>query len=178
MEELKNSKILTKSEQLEFIEELFHEDSNFSKKKLETKLLYRATRDGDISRIFHRICDNIKDTITLVKTKKWYIFGGYASESWDGNAYKKDDKAFCFSIDLKKKYNSKKTSNSIYCSLGIGPCFGDAFFWVNNRCFSEGGVITEKLNTCYDNQKEEKEINNGQQKFEIEEVEVFQVIFS
>ena len=36
MEELKNSKILTKSEQLEFIEELFHEDSNFSKKKLET----------------------------------------------------------------------------------------------------------------------------------------------
>ena len=174
---MEDSKILTKPEQLKFIEKLFKDDSNFEKKNLETKLLYRATRDSDISRIFHKMCDNIKDTITLVKTKKGYIFGGYTSETWDGNNYKKDDKAFCFSIDLKKKYNNKKTNNSIYCSLGIGPCFGDAFFWVNNRCFSEGGVVTEKPNTCYDNQEGKNEINNGDQKFEIEEVEVFQVIF-
>ena len=48
---MEDSKILSKPEQLQFIEKMFNEDNNFTKKKLETKLLYRATRDGDISRI-------------------------------------------------------------------------------------------------------------------------------
>ena len=178
-EELKkiNSKILTTPEQFHFIEKLINEDNNLTIKKLELKLLYRATRDGGSSLQFHKKCDDINNTITLVKTKTGYIFGGFTTKKWNGNEYKNDDKAFCFSFDLNKKYNSKKTNNSIYCSRGIGPCFGDAFFWVNNNCFSEGGVITE-FNICYDNQKEKNEINNGQQKFAIEEVEVFQTNLS
>ena len=51
------------------------------------------------------------------------------------------------------------------------------FFWVFNRCFEEGGVITEELNKNYDNQKEKYEINNGKDKFIVEDYEVFEVKF-
>ena len=127
MEELKemNSKILTKPEEFKFLEKIFKEQTE---KKPKLNLLYRATRDTDNGLIFHKKCDNIKDTLTLVKTKTGNIFGGFTSETWDGNNYKKDNDAFCFSIDLRKKYNSKKTDNAIYSTRSYGPCFGDAFF--------------------------------------------------
>ena len=48
-------------------------------KKME--LLYRATRDGPTSDIFHRKCDNQGATICLYKNDK-SIFGGYSSISW------------------------------------------------------------------------------------------------
>ena len=96
-----DSKILTKPEEYNFLEKIFQEKT---KKKFKPNLLFRATRDTDNCLIFHKKCDNIKDTLTLVKTKTGNIFGGYASETWNGNNYKKDDEAFCFSIDLKKVY--------------------------------------------------------------------------
>ena len=68
-----NSKILTKPEEFKFLEQLFKEQT---KKKFKPNLLYRATRDKDIGLIFHKKCDNIKDTLTLVKTKTGNIFGG------------------------------------------------------------------------------------------------------
>ena len=172
MEEM-DSKILSNPEDFKFLKKIFKEKN----KKFKPNLLYRATRDGDNCLIFHKKCDDIKDTLTLVKTKTGNIFGGYTSETWKGNNYKKDDNAFCFSIDLKKVYNSKKTDNAIYSTRSYGPCFGDAFFWVLNRSFSEGGVITEELNKNYDGQQEKNEINNGKDKFMIEDFEVFEVKF-
>jgi hypothetical protein len=49
------------------------------------KLCWRATRDGWASSTFHSNCDNKKPTVTLVKVGS-YIFGGYATESWDGKS--------------------------------------------------------------------------------------------
>ena len=48
-----------------------------------TKLCWCATRDGWSSSTFHSKCDNKKPTVTLVKVGS-YIFGGYATESWEG----------------------------------------------------------------------------------------------
>ena len=44
--------------------------------------LYRATRDGSDSNIFHNKCDNQGPTICLCKNDKGSIFGGYISSSW------------------------------------------------------------------------------------------------
>ena len=145
-------------------------------KKFNLNLLYRATRNGDSDSSFHKICDNIKDTITLVKTKTGLIFGGYTNETWNGNGtYKKDDKAFCFSINLKKRYNNKKTDKSIYCYNSYGPCFGDALFFIYDNCLSKGGFMNDGLNNRYDNQNKENEINEGKGEFGVEEVEVFKI---
>ena len=88
---MEDSKILTKPEEFKFLAKIFKEQNNETKKKFKPNLLFRATRDGDNGLIFHKKCDNIKDTLTLVKTKTGNIFGGYTSETWNGNNYKKDD---------------------------------------------------------------------------------------
>ena len=174
-----DSNILTKFEDYQFIEKIYRiNDENFINKKLKMKLLYRVSRDGDSSSTFHQKCDNIKDTITLVKTKNDLIFGGYTNETWNGdNIYKKDDKAFCFSLDLKRKYNNKKTDYSIKCYKGYGPCFGCALFWIYDNCLSKGGFMNDGLNQNYDNQMEENEINFGNGKFKVTDVEVYEAKF-
>ena len=124
-----DSKILTKAEEFEFIEKAYKNNDELLKNKIfKPKLLYRASKDGDSASTFHNKCDNIKGTLTLVKTKKGFIFGGFTDETWDGNDYKKDDNAICFSIDLKKIYKSKKTNKAIRCLSGCGPIFGKYIF--------------------------------------------------
>ena len=72
-------------------------------------LLYRATRDGDSTNSFHNKCNNIRGTLMIVKTSKGFIFGGYTNEIWNEDKnYRKDDDAFCFSLNLNKIYKSKK----------------------------------------------------------------------
>lgn len=178
MKSVIDSKILAKFEDYQFIEKIYRDsDKNFINKKLKMKLLYRVSRDGDGSSTFHQKCDNIKDTVTLVKTKNDLIFGGYTNETWNGDGYKKDDKAFCFSIDLKKKYNNKKTDLSIYCNKGYGPSFGNALFWIYDNCLSKGGFMNDGLNQRYDNQIKENEINFGNGKFKVTDVEVYEAKF-
>ena len=47
------------------------------------KLCWRASRDGWAASIFHSKCNYQKPTVTLVKVGI-YTFGGYATESWEG----------------------------------------------------------------------------------------------
>ena len=54
---------------------------NFTK-----KLCWRATRDGWSAWRFHLYCDYKKQTITIVKVGQ-YVFGGYATASWEGEIY-------------------------------------------------------------------------------------------
>ena len=173
-----DSKILTKAEDLKFIENAYkNNDQLLMKRTFKPKLLFRATKDGDSASIFHNKCDNIRHTLTLVKTNNGFIFGGYTSENWNGSAiHKKDDKAFCFSIDLQKIYKNKKTDKSIYCDNSRMSVFGYYFFVVYNNCLSKGGMMNDGLNNSYDNQLKKNEINNGEQYFGITEVEVFEII--
>ncbi|XP_028408702.1 uncharacterized protein LOC114531261 [Dendronephthya gigantea] len=46
-------------------------------------ICWRATRDGWSASTFHGNCDHKKPTVTIIKTGQ-YIFGGYATESWEG----------------------------------------------------------------------------------------------
>ena len=173
-----DSKILTKAEDFEFIENAYkNNDKLLMNKIFKPKLLYRVTRDGDTATAFHNKCDNIRGTLTLVKTKKGLIFGGYTNETWDSSGnYKKDDNAFCFSIDLKKIYKSKKTNKSIRCLSDHGPIFGNYIFCIYNNCLSKGGMMNDGLNESYDGQQKANEINNGEQYFGVIEVEVFEII--
>ena len=175
-----DSKILTKPEEFEFIEKALKNNENLLKNKIfKPKLLYRATKDGDSSEVFHKKCDNIKGTLTLIKTKKAFIFGGYTNMNWiDNDSYYKnrtDDDAFCFSIDLKKIYKSTKTNCSIQCDKNYGPIFGSIFFRINNNCLINGGKMDETINRYYEGQQKENEINNGEKSFGIIEVEVFDI---
>ena len=85
------------------------EDFNFFNKKLakgkNLKLIFRMTRDGSESGTFHNMCDHIKNTITLVMSEDGNIFGGFASIPWTSElGYKKDEKAYLFSLAQQSMY--------------------------------------------------------------------------
>jgi len=44
--------------------------------------IYRASKDGFSSLAFHTKCDNHTNTLTIVKSKTGYIFGGYTNIPW------------------------------------------------------------------------------------------------
>jgi hypothetical protein len=76
---------------------------------MQFSLLYRGSRDGWMFKDFHQRCDNQGPTLTLFKSSKEKICGGYTSISWntDGTNHV-DNSAFLFSVSLKKKYLSEK----------------------------------------------------------------------
>ena len=54
--------------------------------------------------MIHAKIDNQGPTITIIKTRKGKIFGGFASVSWDtSDSGKVDNDAFLFSVDLAMK---------------------------------------------------------------------------
>ncbi len=71
------------------------EPPEFAKKLVEWlpttgkwSVCWRGTRDGMTSSAFHSRCDMKKPTLTIVKViknNKNLVFGGYATESWDGS---------------------------------------------------------------------------------------------
>ena len=108
--------------------------------------------------------------------KKGYKFGGFTCESWDGNGDKKDTNAFCFSLNKNKIYNWKKGKSSIFASPESGPVFGNCIFELKDQFLEMGGLCSEDY--FYDNQESQCEVNGEEEQFEVEEVEVFSVLFS
>ena len=54
-----------------------------TKKKIKnSKLLYRASRDGFLSSAFHKKCDNNGPTLVFIKSNEFY-FGGFNSSHWE-----------------------------------------------------------------------------------------------
>ena len=87
--------------------------------------MYRATENGDRPSDFHRFCDNKGPTLTIFKSTKGYIFGGFTLVNWDSSGnYKPDPDAFVFSLNQKKIFRIKDDKNAIQCNSGNGPTFG------------------------------------------------------
>ena len=154
--------------------------SNGKIKKIN--LLYRATRDGDNLLSFNNKCANKGPTISLIQTKKGRRFGGFSNAEWKAvkaNQLIKDNTAFLFSLDNMEKYNILKPKLAI-------RCYRSLYFLSYGNNGDYDGISLE------DNFKENKGIENhssrvynvpsdfclsGGKKFDVEEVEVFQILF-
>jgi hypothetical protein len=101
---------------------------------------YPATRDGFGSRDFHSKCDRHRNTLTIFKAKHGsYIFGGFASVSWDiKGSFKTDRTAFVFSLTnkdntpLKMKIDPNRHEYAIFCHFEYGPSFGNDILIINH----------------------------------------------
>ena len=101
--------------------------SRLNKSVKELKKLYQATIDGDGPINFHSRCDNIPNTLVLIKSAGNRRFGGFASEIWESptsGKYKDDKNSFLFSLDKQKIYSYKNDGKAIRCRKDYGPCFG------------------------------------------------------
>ena len=176
-----NSSIM-KSEDFELLKTAI--ESRIKKEINELKKLYQATMDGEDVSFFHKICDNIPNTLILIKSEGNRRFGGFTSEYWESSIKTKYDKnAFLFSLDKKKIYKCKKDNYSICCSSVNGPCFG----FGNTIKIGKNPLKEKSLRTYETNPQCSYEFDGDNNalsedgKFEgifAKDYEVFQVIFS
>ena len=157
---------------------------------IRLNLIYRASRDGDLAKDFHFKCDFIGPNITIIKTNKQYIFGGFTIKTWkhlfkdvinedpECGTELKDEQAFGFSLNKGKIYeNGKPDEGIIYCNSNYGPCFKNFFFKIFDKCFENGGICGTMKESNFVGMEQEFEINGGEQYFIVEEIEVFQIAF-
>ena len=94
------------------------------------KLLFRGSRDGMTSKVFHDKCDNQGPTLSLFRNEKGHIFGGYASiSSTNSGENKNADESFLFSLTniyntQPTKFPSKNEGKEVYHDKDFGPVFG------------------------------------------------------
>ena len=146
-------------------------------KPLSFDLIYKATRDGDDVKDFHKLCDEISPSLTIVRAKNGNRFGGYTSVALTKNASDQainDPNAFVFSIDKKYKYNTNNPSYAIRSMASRGPCFGDGCpFYIGNKFLTN--------NSSYSNPSNDYNcppyVLTGAQYFTVDELEVYKVNF-
>ena len=141
-------------------------------KNIKYKKLYRATEDGDKTSDFHRLCDGQGPTLTIGRTKKGNIFGGFTMAVWSSNGdYTSDPSAFVFSLNQKKYFRTQVEKNSIACQANYGPKFGSNHaIEIANNCLSSSQNYSA-ANTSYGNNLGLTE----KERFSLNELEVFLV---
>ena len=171
------SKIIKNENEIKFvIEEIKKIISSID----ETKLLYRATRDGCSIEEFHSRCDSYQNTLMIVQTTKGFKFGGFTSVGWNDKkgANIHDKNAFCFSINLNKIYNIKKPEHAMHLqSHDCRPSFGvDKYVFIIQQNFLTSTENYVEKMVDYKGESKALEINGGDERFGISELEVFQFI--
>ena len=144
-----------------------------NKKNIKYRIIYRSNIDGDSANNFHEKCDKIKNTLILIKASGNKRFGGFTTETWDGNDVdKKDNNCFIFSIDKMKIYDVIEGQNAINCNPDLGPVFLSQIKLLD-KFFTQGGTTSKKGKNF--NTTEDFEITEGAEKFGVQEVEVYQI---
>ena len=146
------------------------------------KLVYRASVDGFSARNFHEKCDEKKNVLVLISTRKSYIFGGFSEHGWNSSSgWVLDKNAFIFSfknhVNLPLKLKCSRQNHSIGCNANYGPVFGRDLIISDN---SNRNVLSSShighsyehlLYTCESN--EAKTFLAGSHMFQTSQIEVF-----
>ena len=158
-------------------------ENKMNKKIKQLKKLYQATIDGGDPENFHLKCDNIPNTLVLIKSEGNRKFGGFTPIPWKSEGDYLDDKemkTFVFSLDNKEIYSLKENNKAVFHSKNNGPCFG-----YGPDIGIIGNPINEKklhtIQSSFDYLKSENNYlleKQGRNLIKAFEYEVFEVIFN
>ena len=141
-------------------------------KGVKFNLVYKAFDLDDKAETFHNKCDGLDMSLVLIETQKDIRFGGFTRKSLKGNCVKKNDNdAFVFNLETNKIYDVFPNEPAIGCYPKFGPVFFGCQIRIYNEFFKNGGTTCHKgLNygTTID-----YELNNGEQKYLIKDIEVY-----
>ena len=155
--------------------ELITRRINKINKKITLNLIYKATVDSDKAGAFHEKCDGAHSSLVLVETDKGKRFGGFTTSSWSGDCIdKKDADAFIFSLDKMMVYDNIPEEPAIGCYPKYGPIFLGCQIRIYDNAFTQGGTTFEKVLNY--KTEEDYELTGGDRKFNIKEIEVYEVI--
>ncbi|EXX67405.1 hypothetical protein RirG_114740 [Rhizophagus irregularis DAOM 197198w] len=152
-----------------------------AKNLYEFKLIYRATRDGFKGYRFHKNCDDKSHTISIFKVKDSdEILGGYNPIEWKSENFGVTNDSFIFSFANSESIENyllsrvKDKEHAINFSKKLCPSFGEGdLTLLGATCFIIDG---KRANKCYCKKSSyEKPIRKSEDKFFIEDYEVFQI---
>ena len=134
-------------------------------------LLMNSNIDGDTTKNFLNKCKDKCPTLSIIKTTNGYKFGGYTTQLWKEGQIK-DNEAFVFSLNKKKKYNIIKPETAV--GFGIDS-------WWGFGIFDNAIVVLDKCTSSNDNWvgnktyniQEEFELNGGNRNFTVKSFEVY-----
>ncbi|RGB21984.1 hypothetical protein C1646_724611 [Rhizophagus diaphanus] len=140
------------------------------------QLLLIGSRDGFTPRKFHQLCDGKHNTVTFIKVKGTEeILGGYNPIKWDSSGWGKTKDSFIFSY--KNNFikdiiisNVVDSEYALQCQTRLGPYFGSDIIIYNNSIESADYNNIRCRKYYY-----EKKIRDTEEKFSIEDYEVYQI---
>ena len=136
-------------------------------------LLMNSNRDGDSTKSFMNKCNGKCPTLAVIKTTNGYVFGGYTTQMWKEGEVK-DNNAFVFSIDKKRKYNIKQPEHAFGFNMNNYWLFGFTYnaIVVRENCTKRNDNYV--CNKTYDI-PEQYELNGGEQKFTVKSFEIYHI---
>ena len=154
--------------------------------KVELRMILNSNIHGDFARDFHERA-NYKHLLILIETMEGNRFGGYTSDNFvpmsvglistSVDIQKYDDVAFLFNLDTKKIYdiNEDKVEAALNCDEYYTLSFGEKDLIIWDYFLTKGGV--SNFPDYYGEGAKPLELTGGEQSFQINSVEVYQVLF-
>ena len=98
---------------------------------INSKLIYRLTRDTESLNKFHQLCDNIENNLIIIETENNNIFGCYCPWSWDtsGNDCHSEKESIFFSLTKDQKYYYEKNLKYHKGCKDHGPYIHNNFYF-------------------------------------------------
>ena len=159
-------------------------------KHLKLNLIYKASRDGDSPKIFHKKVDGKKNTVTVILTDKGYRCGGFITKEWNtsGEYNKNDVNSFLFSLERRENYLVNLDECTNYNDPNYGPTFGKGFDLVigentkhmlkSDKNMSLFPNISGDNSYIVGNANVKGLLTGGYEKFLVREIETYEVIFN
>lgn len=165
-------------------------------KHIKRQLVYKATEEGFSAFAFHKHCDEVGPTLTVITLDDKTKIGGFTPCSWSSSILGKfgvDDMRISFVFNLTKgeKFPLVYENYSNYSHKNCGPCFGgdwrgklifpfksyrhDIFICSDSNEESESSI---GFPYCYQESyfsKENKLFNKEERQFTVHEIEVYRV---
>jgi hypothetical protein len=152
------------------------------------RLAYKGSRDGFAADTFHEHCDDVGETLVVVRDHNGWVFGGYASEPWtSGGGYRSDANAWLFALrrqngdnDAEPVYAPEKLEQTganprqaVYHHPGYGACFGGVHaFSISTSC-NQNFVSSSNVGSSFRQSASGVPNISERKKFKVTEIEVF-----
>jgi hypothetical protein len=149
-------------------------------------ILWRGSYHGFSSYIFHRLCNDHTNTLTVILDTNGNIFGGFTPTKWEsGYEHGNPDftlKSFLFTLKnphniapRRFRLNPEMKHEAIWCSAKWGPHFNGGIA-VSHLC-NENNRSATSLGLSYINDTglDKKIVLAGSYNFQVKEIEVFEI---
>ncbi|XP_059469186.1 uncharacterized protein LOC132192950 isoform X2 [Neocloeon triangulifer] len=150
--------------------------------KQQWRLVFRASAHNFSAQAFHRICDGISPTYTIVASKQGHICGGFSNVPWERPQSKGyfaySDKAFLFTLANNQdipptKFPVVKRMFAVVYVPNCGPVFGaGADLSISNNC-NRNTESYSNLPHTYDGEGATMNTLMGGYNFQVQDYEVF-----